>query len=422
MSGNDASSSTVNTAPTGAQSHLSHTTGGENQASSSHEQHESTSGQRESSSTPSVNHDSDESHHHPASVALLSACNAIVESFRGQKCSKSTALLSIHGILAKAIPNDPENLDKAFSRYLEIIDNHEAYVSRAEKRGHQDHSDEYAGSAAYFEDEDHVEEREPHAKKSRIDESHFPWNVADLIQSITLSPSLNRSLKLLQLYTVDPKASKRSLTNAPTCPEFPDSEWSNILAGRAINLDHVLSGYYSVSNNDERSESIGEIQIKFGTASPTKLVTSAGDWSIAWNRTSRATIFAFPHRSGELADYGEYIIGLFGATDMLFHNRIIAYDRAVRRRVGSRRDLELTDVHKFADLKQLHMDSTGAAVVHNSVVNAKYGSNPRKRSEPCNRYNQGLCTLDEKVCRRLHICNNCLEPGHKSSECPKPKL
>lgn len=353
----------------------------------------------------------------PAYLAVLNACNSVVEEFRGQKCSKSAAIRSLQTILFKAIPNDENSLDEAFSRYLEIIDNHEKSLSRAEKRGRQGRSDEFAGHAAFFEDEEPMGEREPPAaKRARTDESEFPWSVSEFIHSAVLSPSLDRSLKLLQLYAVDPKKAKRSLTNSPTCPEFPDSEWTNILAGRAVNLDHVLSGYYSTSNNDERTESIGDVEIKFGTVSPTKLVSTAGDWSIAWNRTSRATIVAFPHRASELADYSEYIIGLFGATDVLFHDRVDAYDRAVRRRIGSRRDLELTDIHKFGDLKQLHMDSTGAAVIHRSVINAKaLGS--RKRTEPCNRWNEGLCTLDDKNCRRLHICNKCSKPGHKSPEC-----
>ena len=82
------------------------------------------------------------------------------------------------------------------------------------------------------------------------------------------------------------------------------------MAECAVNLDHVLSEYYSTSNNDECIKSIGNVEIKFGTVSPMKLVTTAGDWSIAWNRTSHATIIAFPHRASELADYSEYIIGL----------------------------------------------------------------------------------------------------------------
>jgi len=142
---------------------------------------------------------------------------------------------------------------------------------------------------------------------------------------------------------IDPKGTKCSLVNSPTCPEFPDSEWTNILAGRAINLDAVLSGYYSTSNNDERVEEIGDLEICFVTVNPTKTVSTAGEWSIAWNRALRATSTAFPHRAGELAEYAEYIIGLFAATDVHFHDRVILFDKAVRRRVGTHRDLELMD-------------------------------------------------------------------------------
>jgi len=82
------------------------------------------------------------------------------------------------------------------------------------------------------------------------------------------------------------KGMKCSLVNSLTCPEFPDSEWTNILAGRAINLDAVLSGYYSTSNNDEQVEEIGDLEIQFGTVNPTKTVSATGDWSIAWNQAS----------------------------------------------------------------------------------------------------------------------------------------
>jgi len=40
----------------------------------------------------------------------------------------------------------------------------------------------------------------------------------------------------------------------------------------------------------------------------TKVVSSAGKWTISWNRTSHATSMAFPHCTGELTDYAEYIV------------------------------------------------------------------------------------------------------------------
>jgi len=81
-----------------------------------------------------------------------------------------------------------------------------------------------------------------------------------------------------------------------------------------------FKGYYSISNNDEQVESIGEVEIKFGMVAPTKVVSSAGKQTISWNRTSHATSTAFPHHAGELADYAEYMVGLFAATDIHFHD------------------------------------------------------------------------------------------------------
>ncbi|EDR13214.1 uncharacterized protein LACBIDRAFT_322714 [Laccaria bicolor S238N-H82] len=49
---------------------------------------------------------------------------------------------------------------------------------------------------------------------------------------------------------------------------------------RAVNLDAVLSGYYSMSNNDEQVEEIGDLEIHFGTVNPTKTVSTAWEWSI----------------------------------------------------------------------------------------------------------------------------------------------
>ena len=150
---------------------------------------------------------------------------------------------------------------------------------------------------------------------------------------------------------------------------------------------------------------------------PSKVVSNAGEWTISWNKTSRATSTAFPHRAGELADYAEYIVGLFAATDIHFHDRVILFDKAVHRRIGSRRDLELTDLNKFADLKAAHMDSIGAAVVQRASLATKNPSS-RKKQEACNQWNDNLCLLDGSQCHRLHVCNKCSKGRHKGPDCP----
>jgi hypothetical protein len=44
---------------------------------------------------------------------------------------------------------------------------------------------------------------------------------------------------------LDIKAMKHIVLESKCVPEFPDSEWNNILAGKAVNLDIVFSGMYS---------------------------------------------------------------------------------------------------------------------------------------------------------------------------------
>ena len=172
------------------------------------------------------------------------------------------------------------------------------------------------------------------AKQAKPSDSKFPWKISDFIHGATLSPSLSpslsKSLELLKLYAIDPKGTKQSLINSPSCPEFPDSEWTNVLAEHTINLDVVPTGYYSTSNNNEQIEEIGDFKIHFGIVNPTKTASTAGEWSITWNQSSQAICAAFPHRAGELVQYAEYIIGLFAATDVHFHDHVILFDKVVR--------------------------------------------------------------------------------------------
>jgi hypothetical protein len=81
---------------------------------------------------------------------------------------------------------------------------------------------------------------------------------------------------LLKLYTSDPKRAKSDLLNQPDCPEFPDGGWKNILAGHAINLDNILSGYHSTSNNDKHIKIVGDMEFKVPSVSPNKIVSTIG--------------------------------------------------------------------------------------------------------------------------------------------------
>jgi hypothetical protein len=84
------------------------------------------------------------------------------------------------------------------------------------------------------------DDEQDRVKKPKVDESKFPWAKPGSLDETKLSPTLAKTLELLRLFSVDPKATNRSLMNSPDCPEFPETEWKNIVVGRAVNLDTVL--------------------------------------------------------------------------------------------------------------------------------------------------------------------------------------
>jgi hypothetical protein len=90
-------------------------------------------------------------------------------------------------------------------------------------------------------------------------------------------------------------------------PEFPDSEWNNVLAGKAVNIDVIFSGMYSTITDNRAIENIGDLELHFGAAKPAKTVETHGDWVVAWRIIFKATRFIFPHWETELEEYNDYI-------------------------------------------------------------------------------------------------------------------
>jgi len=354
---------------------------------------------------------------------VLVDCNSLVDKYRKGEVSKATVYVEIQSKLTTALGDDRSRSDADFGSFIATIESHDAEAGAAARRGGVFRPIQRSPSPPISISDEQQSDEEPVTKKIKVDESTFAWVANRKRKHTLLRDSLIKTLKLIEIYSADPRAAKRSLVNEPDCPEFPDSEWKNIISGRAVNLDSVLSGQLSTTFDDTKIEKLGDLKISFGTVEPTKVVKNGGDWTIAWNRTVRATVFAFFHRLQELTNYGEYIVNLFSVTHASVHNRVIAFDKAVRKRVGSVRNLELSDFEKFADLKIAHMDSIGVSVVSGSSKDegrkAKRGKN-WKRDEPCNKWNDSKCSQAEEDCRRLHVCNKCGKGGHKGRECRKP--
>ena len=114
----------------------------------------------------------------------------------------------------------------------------------------------------------------------------------------------------------DPKFAKSSVINSGRAPSFHRApEWTNIIAGAMVDLDHVISGSFAVTNDNRDTELIGGMEVKFGVTKPAKRVKTSGEWFIAWGAYSKAATFVFPHRKEEFEEYAQRILGLFGSDD-----------------------------------------------------------------------------------------------------------
>ena len=127
-----------------------------------------------------------------------------------------------------------------------------------------------------------------------------------------------------------------------------------------VDLDHVISGSFAVTNDNREVESLGGMEVKFGVAKPIKQVKTSGDWFIAWGIYSKAAVYVFPHRKDEFDTYATRILSLFAATTGHSHTAIINLDKGIWARVGECRNLLLTDHDSFEDIRLYWLNPIGA--------------------------------------------------------------
>ncbi|KAG2341577.1 hypothetical protein BDR05DRAFT_887953, partial [Suillus weaverae] len=176
-----------------------------------------------------------------------------------------------------------------------------------------------------------------------------------------LSANLTHTNEILLNWSQDPKEVRHRLMFHRCCPEFHEAGWAEIVSRKCVNLDTVHSIISSSCTIDKCTETLRDIEIKFSrtTEAVSKKITSATQWSAAWNRAARAIKFAFPHREDELATYGDYINDKFDRRLQQTHDRIIRYDKAIRNRAANSRQVELSDFAAFTDLYESHFQSDG---------------------------------------------------------------
>ena len=112
----------------------------------------------------------------------------------------------------------------------------------------------------------------------------------------------------------------------------------------------MFSNLHHVAPPKENVGRIGRTEVSLGSSDPARKVQTSGDWTAAWNATVKATAYAFPHRADELCQWGDYLSSEFSARQSSAHHKLIAFDKAVRTRVGGGQAILLTDRNEFSYL------------------------------------------------------------------------
>ncbi|TFY58165.1 hypothetical protein EVG20_g8259 [Dentipellis fragilis] len=249
---------------------------------------------------------------------VVDTCQAIVQKFRTGQYSCVKATLEIYS----TIPDDGLTEDEHYQAvevYLGMLDNFVEKHKNALARGVQasastgthtlDSPDDQQVEAQLDEsplrqkrprvidsdDEDDTGDFHKYGKRPELDLTDLPWVHDDA--GASLNEDLEHTRKLLACFAQDPKGVKASVVNARNCPQFPDSEWTNIIAG---------------------------------AIAPAKTVKSHGEWDTAWEQTVTATAFIFCHRRAELTQYKAFISQFFVVFGASHHERIFSFNKAVR--------------------------------------------------------------------------------------------
>jgi hypothetical protein len=238
-----------------------------------------------------------------ATAEVTKSCLEIVDKCRAGTLDEASAFLE----LAITIPNAGEHdaaYTSAFRTYCEIIESFNRFRDRARsqtlggdgatgggdeedagRRTNADVAEEDFGRATKQPHLDILDPDEDNGPRKRIDVGLLPWLARGNEGRSRVDPSSRKTQSLLQNFAIDLRFTKDSILNSIDCPQFPESEWTNLISGRSVNLDHVLSGLFSVSQETRKTERVGDMEI--GRLLQPKLSNSIGSGSRHGNLQSR---------------------------------------------------------------------------------------------------------------------------------------
>ncbi|KDR66782.1 hypothetical protein GALMADRAFT_80425 [Galerina marginata CBS 339.88] len=403
---------------------------------------------------------------HPKSLDIVKLLDSIVEDFRNKQFTKSQTIVRLSSTLCFSPEREEPEKAAALIQYLTAIDSIEKLSVEAAQRGlhaaaglseqpivsnanveqvldpqddtwktgtkPNEESQAFIRSfvqsrkrrerSVSSDEEDAIEQvndtGDTSNKKIRLFEKDMPWFDRESAARRSANPSCVKTREILTVFARDYNAVKQWIIIAHTAPcGFPPVEWENIIKGRPVSLDNVLSSLHHISPIKENIGRVGSTEISLGRTEPTRKVKTSGEWTSAWNATIKATMFAFPHREDELREYGDYMDREFSSKVVSAHRKLIIYDEAVRGEVGGGQRILLTDRSHFSYIYSAIVLPDGIeSEFGNSATNSK-GS--KSQIDICRRYNsKAKCPNTASTCRYRHICGGCKQPGHSKPDCP----
>ena len=386
----------------------------------------------------------DESAREDERKALHTELSSLISEFRERRLSKSKAFLRISSLIDEdpILSNSKKEKEKAINLYVDELNsiNHNTrnqlftvplpekektidksvhkildQVSLGVKRGKEQ------GGDSSGEESDNVDETP--RKKLKVKESEMGWFDPNKSSFDRDDIIYQETCKLLRVYNKDISRAKFLIRTSRRAPEgIPSSQWERILRGETLDLDHFLSSLHRTTITEEGETRVGNTKISVGVTEAKRHVSTAAEWSSAWHLASRATAFAFPHRSEELRLYGDFISSEFAGKIPSSHPRVILFDIAIRNAVQGGHKYLLTD-------RALHLRFYSAILMPDGVEANTSASTNRQSIQPCasgsrtdicNRFNTSNgCPSSDANCKYRHICKNCKKGGHGKDQCPK---
>jgi hypothetical protein len=359
---------------------------------------------------------------------------AVIREFQTGKLSERTAYARLYNVVAERIV-DVESADfkrvyEAYANFVtEYVRRHEAEQAKADPIGtvgaepaeKPSHEVESAITAGAPRDGAPADVEDLYHTRT-VDEELKLLRASDRIRFAELPVDVQRTQRRIASFSQDWKKTEAFVLTAAGRPELPFSEWKNLIRGKFVNLDAVITAQNAHQVTDREGKEVAEgVELIFHEGQPviTKEVRNLSDWILAFEPMRDAITFLFPWRAEELQFWYKHIIRTFRSIVPSAHYYVVLYERSVRNRLAASNNFRLSDMHEFEDLHTQYIGPAAALAKREDLEVRTVGpkrNRPRTAgvSEACCNWNWTECTVEG--CRYTHKCARCGRRGHKGKD------